>query len=165
MLALDISRAIIGEGGNFVKETYPSDKQYLATRETKEGREYLNTFARRRAGAGSLGNSWLVSLFVIRIKKGRRRKLKEIRYFSIKGQFYTTQKFIFEFCRFARFVECKKGEANSIFSVVLNLGDQEQAVTGRISRRSIRGIPTNGVVSECDTRSRREMNRKIARCR
>ena len=60
-----------------IMKTYKAGKRYLAFRETKEGRDYLNTFALRRACLGSWRMAGLLGLLLIKtcIMEGRKRKI------------------------------------------------------------------------------------------
>ena len=48
----DISQAAIENGRDEMRKTYSAGRKYLAFRETKERRKYLDTFARRRTFSG-----------------------------------------------------------------------------------------------------------------
>ena len=52
---------------NAIWKAYPSGKQYLAFPESKEGREYLNTFTRRRDGLRSWQMAEVFAILLIKI--------------------------------------------------------------------------------------------------
>ena len=79
ILPRNIPQAIVGENKNAIRRTYTSGKQYLSFPDAKEGRWYLDTFARNRAGAGSFGTIGRVSLLLINcIIKGQKLKIERV---------------------------------------------------------------------------------------
>ena len=81
LLARNTPQAISGKDKNALRKTYPSDRQYLAFRETKEGRNHSATFVRRRGGAGIWKMlEWhgllLIKIGVIKEKKRNKKDFK-----------------------------------------------------------------------------------------
>ena len=64
-LARNIFRTISGQTKDVLRKGYPSGKQYLAATVTQKCQKYLNTFARRRDGAGSRDIIEKIAIFLI----------------------------------------------------------------------------------------------------
>ena len=78
LLSRNISQTVGAKGGDVIRQTYPSVKQYMVFPETKEGQEDLNTFTRRMDGLGSWEMVKISVLLLIEpcIRKGRKLRIK-----------------------------------------------------------------------------------------
>ena len=87
LLVRGISQTVSGAGKDAIRKTYPPGKQYSAFRATKEGRKYLDAFARRISGANrrKMIEMFAISIIKIRIMEDRKRKQKGFWIFDNKS--------------------------------------------------------------------------------
>ena len=130
LLRRDICQAISEKDKNVIRKTYPSDKQYLTSPETKESRNHPDTFIRGRDDVGSCDilEGFFILLIQIRIRGDRKRETKRGFKFSINVQFYAPQKRTVKINIVFRSVGGKTEKANLSFHVVRKMGDREKQV-------------------------------------
>ena len=130
-----------------IRHTYPSYGRYLQFPETSEDRGDLDTFVRRRGGAGSweMVKRCAILLIKIRIASDQKRQIRRhSAILIIKLQLFITHKIFGGLNIVIKPTNDEEAKVNSTFPVLSKMGGRRMMTSGGNSRASANGGPHDG---------------------